>query len=843
MIARVPRRFHGGAGELRGVGLAEGTRFREGFRDGLELPGFQEAVQRHVRYSLGKQWQQASAHDVCKAASLAVRDRLVDRMFATDARYQEAQAKRLYYLSMEFLVGRSLGSNLQALGILDLCREAVASFGMDPDEVKEAEADPGLGNGGLGRLAACFLDSLATLDMPGFGYGINYEYGLFRQRIENGFQRESPDGWRSGGTPWLIERSEEACIVPVYGRVAHEQDRLGHDASRWVDWRVLVGVPHDMPIVGYGGHTVNWLRLYSARASSEFDIDIFNRGDYVRAMEEKMYTERISKVLYPPDSHEAGKELRLLQEYFFVACALRDIVARYLQQHTGFDQFPEQVAIQMNDTHPALAVAELMRMLVDQHRVPWDRAFDITVRTLAYTNHTLLPEALEKWPQPLIARVLPRHLEIIERINLEFLGHVERRWPGDVDRLRRVSIIEEGQPKQVRMGHLAIVGSHSVNGVARLHTELLRKRVVPDFDALYPERFNSKTNGITPRRWLLRANPALSGLVTSKIGDGWVRELDELRWLEPHAADPTFRKAFRDAKQANKQALARHVRDAARVKLDPSSIFDVQVKRIHEYKRQLLFALWVVDQYLRLVEDGIAPACPRTCLFGGKAAPEYFLAKLVIKFINNVAEVVNADPAAEGWLRVAFLPDYRVSLAELMVPAADVSEQISTAGKEASGTGNMKFALNGALTVGTLDGANVEIRDAVGEENIYIFGLRAEEVERMREEDSYDPREYLRRSERVQRVVDALASDRFCPREHALFRPLWENLMVHGDPYMVIADFEDYAATQARVAEDYLEPEEWSRRAILNVARMGPFSSDRTIQEYAREIWNIRPTP
>jgi len=807
----------------------------------VQIAAFEEAIQRHIRYSLGKQQSQASAHDVFMAASLAVRDLLIDRMFETEARYQGADAKRLYYLSMEFLMGRSLESNLQALGILELCHRALGELGIDLDEVCEAEPDAGLGNGGLGRLASCFLDSLATLGMPGFGYGINYEYGLFRQMIENGNQHEKPDGWRALGTPWLIERSEEACLVPVYGRVEHQTDRFGNDRATWVDWRVIVGVPHDMPIVGYGGHTVNTLRLYSARASSEFDIEIFNRGDYVRAVEEKMHSERISKILYPADSYEGGKELRLLQEYFFVACAIRDIVSRYLRKHSSFDAFPDQVAIQMNDTHPALAVAELMRMFVDQHRLPWGRAFDLTVRTLGYTNHTLLPEALEKWPQPLLGRVLPRHLEIIEGINLDFLSDVNRRWPGDIDRLRRMSVIEEGTPKQVRMAHLAIVGSHSVNGVAKLHTELLRARVVPDLEEFYPGRINSKTNGVTPRRWLLRANPGLSKLVSGVIGEGWIRELDQLRGLGRFADDPSFRAEFRGVKRANKGRLEKLILDLTRVSVDADSVFDVQVKRIHEYKRQLMFVMRVIHEYLSIVEDGVAPEQPLTCIFAGKAAPEYLLAKLVIRLINGVAHTVNSDPATAGAMRVAFLPDYRVSLAEAIIPAADLSEQISTAGKEASGTGNMKFALNGALTIGTLDGANVEIRDAVGDENIYIFGLRAEEIERMRDEGSYDPRAVARASRYAQRVLDCLENDRFCPREHGLFRPLWESLMVHGDPYFVIADFDAYVETHGRAMRAYADRDDWTRRAILNVSRMGGFSSDRTIRQYAEEIWHIKP--
>ncbi len=810
------------------------------FETRLDARSFQEAIQNHVRYSLGKRWQALTRHELFMAVALAVRDRLVDGMLATEERYERRGAKRLYYLSMEFLIGTSLGNNLRNLGLYEACNEAVARLGTSLQELEEAEADAALGNGGLGRLAACFLDSLATLGMPGFGYGINYEYGLFKQVIDDGGQHEQPDAWRSLGTPWLIERPDLAVTVPVYGRLLHEPGPDGTPRSRWVDARHLVGVPHDMPIVGYAGHTVNHLRLYSARASDEFDIQTFNRGDYVKAVEQKIATETISKVLYPPAHSDAGKELRLLQEYFFVACALRDIVGRHLREHRGFDDFPAKVAIQLNDTHPALAVAELVRSLVDDHGLPFRRAFEITRNTLAYTNHTLMPEALEKWSLPLLGRVLPRHLEVIEEINHRFLEEVSARWPGDVERLRRISIIEEGWPKQVRMAHLAIVGSHSVNGVARIHSELVKRVLVPDFHELWPERFSNKTNGITPRRWLLHANPGLARLVTRRIGDGWVLDLDRLRELEPHVADPELRADFRAVKRASKEALARIVREGTGVSVDPGSLYDVHVKRLHEYKRQLLAAMHVIHRYLSIVEDGRLPDTPRTFVFAGKAAPDYAMAKLILRLIQAVAATVNADPAAEGWLRVAFVPDYRVAVAERIIPAADLSEQISTAGMEASGTSNMKFALNGALTVGTLDGANIEIREAVGEENLYIFGLRAEEVRSLRETGAYHPRAIYQTDPLARRVMDAIASGRFSPDEPDRFRPIFQSVVENGDPYCHLADLGSYLETHERAGRDFREADGWSRRALLNVARIGRFSSDRTIREYAEGIWSLK---
>ncbi|MBS1106933.1 MAG: glgP [Deltaproteobacteria bacterium] len=795
------------------------------------------SVKRSIRSLMGKRWNDATPRDFFVALALACREMLIERWFATQDRVRQADAKRLYYLSVEFLIGRSLQSSLENLGVLDEVERAFRRLGVDWEAVVESEPDAALGNGGLGRLAACFLDSLAALDLPGFGYGINYDYGLFRQAIEHGHQREYPEGWQRPGAAWLIERPERVCLVPVYGH-AGQRPRDGEPAD-WRDFRVIVGLPHDLPIVGLGGRTVNHLRLYSARSTDEFDIDIFNRGDYLRAFERKLGIERISKVLYPSDSNEQGRELRLLQEYFFVACALRDIFSQYREIHDSWDALPDKVAIHLNDTHPALAVAEFVRLLVDDNGLPFDRALALANQCFAYTNHTLMPEALESWPSWLLERVVPRHLQIIEAINARLLSEVELRWPGDVERVRRISIIDEDPQKHVRMAHLAITGSHSVNGVSALHSELVKTSLVPDFAALWPAKFQNVTNGVTPRRWLLRANPLLAEAVTRRIGDGWVRDLDALRALEPAADDAEFRAEFRAVKRANKERLAKVVARVAGVRLDPDALFDVQVKRIHEYKRQLLAALHVIHLYLQITEDGRRLAAPRACLFAGKAAPEYFMAKLVIRLLANVAAVVNADPRTEGQLQVAFVPDYRVTLAKQMIPAADLSEQISTAGTEASGTGNMKLAMNGALTIGTLDGANIEIRDAVGPENLYIFGLRTEEIADLRARGAYDPRERQQASEPLRRVLDALASDRFAGGEPGVFAPILQSLLDHGDRYFVLADFESYVATQAQVGRDYRDAEAWSRRAVLNVARMGYFSADRAIREYAQRIWHL----
>lgn len=797
----------------------------------------------HVRYSLGKPGDDLCKHDTFTAVALTVRNRILDLMLETEKRYQQQDAKRLYYLSLEYLIGRSLTNNLINLGLYDLFRDALLEQGIDLEELEEYESDAALGNGGLGRLAACFLDSLATMDMPGYGYGINYEYGVFKQEIHHGYQHEKPDKWLKGMSPWLIERYDERCLVPVYGRIEHTVDSNGHYQPRWTDWKLIVGVPYDMPIVGYSGKTVNVLRLFSARSYHEFDMQIFNSGDYISAVEQKIASETISKVLYPSDSVAAGKELRLTQEYFLVACALRDVVRRYTKQHETFDAFPQKAAIQLNDTHPALAIAELMRILVDENRLPWEQAWQITEQTFGYTNHTLLPEALEKWPVDLFERLLPRHLQIIYEINRRFLEHVAWLYPGDREKLRRVSIIEEGEQKQVRMAHLAIIGSHSVNGVSELHSRLITTSLVPDFYEMFPHKFSNKTNGVTPRRWIKQANPRLSQLLDATIGEGWITDLQRLRALEPYAEDAEFQHQFRQVKQINKLRLAHLIRETTGISVPPDSLFDVQVKRIHEYKRQLLNVLHIIYTYLRLVEDHEFPSVPRTFVFAGKAAPGYWAAKNIIKLINNVASVVNHDHRARDYLHVVFLPDYRVSLAEVIIPGADLSEQISTAGMEASGTGCMKFAMNGALTIGTLDGANIEIREEVGEENIYIFGHTAEQIREMRQQGSYAPRALYESHPDIRRVMDTFLSDLFCPHEPGLFRWIFDSLVHQGDYFFHLADLPSYIQAQELASQEYQQPEIWTRKAILNVARMGKFSSDRTVSEYARDVWHIRPVP
>ncbi len=810
-------------------------------RTGEEL---REAIRWHVRHSLGKAWEDATNGDLFQALGLAVRDRAWERLLATEKRYRQAGAKRVYYLSMEFLIGRSLVDSLHNLGLHDAAVNALAELGHGLDQVREEEVDAGLGNGGLGRLAACFLDSLATLHLPGYGYGLFYQYGLFRQEIDNGYQKERPDRWLHAAMPWTVERPEEAVLVPVYGRIVDTVDRKSQYNPMWMDWKILVGVPHEMPVVGYGGETVNALRLYSARASDEFNMEFFNSGDYVQAVQESIGSETISKVLYPSDKVQKGKELRLLQEYFFVACALRDILRRFLREGHPIAAFPDRIAIQLNDTHPALAVAELMRLFVDEHDVPWERAWEMTVATLGYTNHTLLPEALEKWPLPLVETVLPRHLQIIYEVNRRFLDEVAHRAPGDEAVLARVSMIEEGDPKQVRMAQLAAAGSHSINGVAALHSRLITENLFPDLYRLHPERFNNKTNGVTPRRWLLKSNPSLAALLTETAGPGWVTDYGLLREpLDRLAEDAAFRDRFRAVKRENKVRLARIVADLTRVRVDPDSLFDIQIKRIHLYKRQLLNALHVVHLYFRIVEDGELPKAPRTFVFAGKAAPGYWIAKQVIKLIHAVGERVNRDTRVRGMLKCVFLPDYRVSLAERIIPAADLSEQISTAGMEASGTGNMKLSMNGALTIGTLDGANIEIMEEAGEENIFIFGHTAEELDRLKQPGAYSARRVYEEDSRVRRVLDAFRTPLFAPFEPGIFSWLFENVVENHDPYFHLADFDAYAAAQDRVADQWTDAAGWTRKAVLNVARMGKFSSDRTIREYAREIWHLAPVP
>jgi starch phosphorylase len=801
-------------------------------------PGFSspeelwQAILKHIRYTLGQSRVDLSPRGVLRPLALAIRDRLIDGMLETEERYRAVGAKRLYYLSMEFLMGRVLSDNLCNLQLMNLCREALAEHGVVLDEVLESELDAGLGNGGLGRLAACFLESMATLGMPGFGYGIDYEYGMFTQEIQDGYQREKPDRWKKYGTPLQIPRPSLSVEVPIYGRCdPHARN------AQWTEQKLVLGIPSDMPVAGYGGSTVNYLRLFGAHASEDFDIQIFNRGDYIRAVEQKIAGENISRVLYPSDQVKSGKELRLLQEYFLVACALRDILRTFLADNTDLEQIPQKIAIQMNDTHPALAVPELMRLLIDEHGMEWKRAWEITQQTLAYTNHTLLPEALEKWPLPLLEYVLPRHTNIIFNINHDFLMKVVQLDPLDFERTRRMSIIEEASEKQVRMALLAIVGSHSVNGVSELHSELVKKALVPDFAKIWPERFNNKTNGVAHRRWVLKANPGLSQLLCRTIGEGWITDFDQIHRFESKADDPGVRAEFRDIKRENKQRLAKVIAQTTGVLVDPDSMFDVHIKRFHEYKRQLLNLLRITYDYLRVTEDGETLSTSATYIFAGKSAPAYLAATQIIKLINNVARTINADKRLRDQIKIAFIPDYRVSLAETIIPAADLSEQISTAGMEASGTGNMKLSMNGALTMATLDGANIEILQKVGADNMYIFGLTAQQIAE-RQAKGFQAREIYDTDPRIRRVIDALSSDRFCSSEFALFRWVYET-MVYRDRYFHLADLSSYIVMHERAQHDFSDQENWSRRAMLNVARMGKFSSDRTIMEYASDIWKL----
>ncbi|HET7755077.1 MAG TPA: glycogen/starch/alpha-glucan phosphorylase [Anaeromyxobacteraceae bacterium] len=805
-----------------------------------DVDSLRRAFADHLQFSQGKDEHSATAFDRYLAVAQAVRDRMMRRWVQTQQAYYRSDAKRVYYLSLEFLMGKALENNLINLGLHERMRAALAGLGIDLDELYEQESDAGLGNGGLGRLAACFLDSLATLSIPAYGYGIRYEFGIFDQEIRNGYQIERPEEWLRFGNAWEIPRPEYVVPVGFYGRTEQSFDSAGRLRVSWIDARHVLGMPYDVPIAGYRNGTVNTLRLWRARASEEFDLADFNRGDYFAAVEEKNISENISKVLYPNDLTVMGKELRLQQQYFFVACSIHDIVTRYLKTHDSFDALPDKVAIQLNDTHPAVAVAELMRLLVDEYDLEWDPAWKICQATFGYTNHTLMPEALERWSVDLFGRVLPRHLEIVYEINRRFLDGVRARGDVDPGAISRMSLIEEGPVRQVRMANLAVVGSHSVNGVAALHTELLKTDLFHDFDALWPERFNNKTNGVTPRRWVLQANPALSALIGECIGPGWETDFDELRRLEPLADDAGFRKRFREVKRANKERLAEIIARENGITVDVDSIFDVQVKRLHEYKRQHLNVLNVVREYLRMKADPTYRPVPRTFVFGGKAAPGYAMAKWIIKLVNAVAEVVNHDIDVQGRLSVVFLRNYRVSLAERIFPAADVSEQISTAGKEASGTGNMKFAMNGALTIGTLDGANVEIREEVGAENFFLFGLTVEQVKELRKR-GYNPWEYYRRDRELKDVLDAIAGDTFSPGEPRLFQPIVDSLLNGGDPFLVLADFRSYVECQEEVAKAYLDADRWTRMAILNVARTGKFSSDRTIREYADEIWGVRP--
>ncbi len=798
-------------------------------------------IQRHARYSLCRPLPSLSPADLFAAVALSVRDRLVDGLFATEQRHRQHSAKTVSYLSIEWLIGQSLGVSLDALGLRAGYREALRQLGADLAEVERAEPDAALGNGGLGRLAACYLESLATLDYPAWGYGINYEYGLFKQEINDGYQREKPDNWLARKSPWQIERPDEDCIVPVYGRVEHGLDRTGGYNPMWLDWQALVGVPHDMLVAGYGGRTVHRLRLYSARSSQSFDMQIFNSGDYLKAVESKIASENVSKVLYPDDAGQAGKELRLLQEYFLVACSVRDIIRRFERHHSNFAELPGAAAVQLNDTHPALAVVELMRILVDEKAVAWVDAWEITRATFGYTNHTLAAEALERWPVALVERMLPRHLQIIYELNRRLLQQVAARHPGDAARLARVSLVEESSFPELRMSHVAMLGSHSINGVSRIHSKLVATELASDFHDLWPERFTNVTNGVSQRRWLLQANPELAELIGSRVGKSWLTNLDALRGLESCVTDPSFRSQFLSIKHANKVRLARLIQDTLRVGVDPASLFDVHVKRIHVYKRQLLKVLHIVHDYLELINGGTPPAVPRTYIFAGKAAPGYQRAKQTIKLIHNVARVVNADRRAHDHLRVVFMPDYRVSLAERILVAADMGEQISTAGTEASGTSNMKLALNGALGMCTEDGANVELLAEVGAENMFTFGASVAEVQALRRPGAYHPGVYRDSNAGVRRLLEALESDLFAPGQPGFFDWAVQTLLDERDEHIHLADLPSYLAAQSRASDAFADPTGWAQRAILNVARSGRFSSDRAVAEYARDIWHLQP--
>jgi len=794
-----------------------------------------------LAYRLGKHIHSATKYDKFLSVAYSVMERMVERWITTQDAYKERRPKRVYYLSMEWLLGRSLANSLINLGLYDTVRVGLAELGLDLADVLESESDAGLGNGGLGRLAACFMDSMATLGIPVVGYGLRYEYGLFNQKISNGEQVETPDKWLALPHPWETVRPEYILKVQFGGSSCPITNRAGTVCGKWEDTEEEQAMPYDIPIPGYHTGTVNTLRLWSARATDEFNLEYFNHGNYIRACEDQVAAENLTRVLYPSDQVFEGKELRLKQEYFLVAASMEDIILRFFKEWGFWRLLPEKVAIQLNDTHPALAMPELMRILLDREGLDWETAWDLTVRTIAYTNHTMLPEALEEWPVSLLEHILPRHLEIIYEINLHFLKRVASRYPGDVERLRRMSIIAEDGVKRVRMAHLAVVGSHSVNGVSELHTRLVRETLLRDFVEFWPEKFNNKTNGITPRRWLRQSNPNLSALITESIGDGWVKELAELRQLEPLADDAAFRDAWRQARKRAKEPLIALARHDHNLVLPATALFDVQVKRIHEYKRQLLFALYIIASYLQLKEQPHEGTVPRVCLFGGKAAPGYERAKRIIHLIANMSDMINHDPQTKDLLRVHFLPNYRVSLAEKLIPAADLSEQISMAGMEASGTSNMKFALNGALTIGTLDGANVEIKEEVGDENIFIFGHTDEQI-RARKEEGYDPAALVAASPLLQRVLHLLKCDFFCPGEPGAFRPLFDDLIT-GDYYFLLGDFADYLACQQRVATAFLDPEHWTRMSILNVARCGKFSSDRTITEYARDIWHADAVP
>ena len=803
----------------------------------MSVEGLKEDFAWHLRYSLAKGDSRATDRDRYTAFANAVRDRIVERWIDTQEEYGRQNTKRVYYLSLEFLIGRLLGNNVINLKADQLCREALKDYGIDWNDLRDYETDAGLGNGGLGRLAACYLDSMSTLDLAGMGYGLRYDYGIFRQRIVNGGQVEEPDHWLKHGYPWEMARPEYSQHVHFGGHVECITIK-GRQQWRWVPAETVEGIPYDMPIVGYN-HAVNSLRLWSAKAVDEFNLEDFNKGSYVDAVESKVLSENLTKVLYPNDNTTAGKELRLRQQYFFVCCSIKDILRRYRRFNDGWDAMPEKVFVHLNETHPALVIPEMMRILIDLEGLDWDKAWDLTRRSTGYTNHTILPEALEKWPVAMMERLLPRHLQIIYEINGRFLQQISSLYPGNLEKLRRMSLIDESGERYVRMANLCLVATSSVNGVAELHSQILKDSLFKDFYELWPNKFHNVTNGITPRRWLLKANPALSGLISESIGDGWITHLDQLRKLERFAGDRGFLKRLGEIKRGNKELLSNWVAKELGVKLDPKSIFDVQVKRLHEYKRQLMLAIYIITFYNRLLNDPKFDPMPRSFIFAAKAAPGYYMAKLIIRLIHGIAGVVNANPKTRDRLSVVFLPDYRVSLAEKIMPASEVSEQISLAGMEASGTGNMKFMMNGALTLGTYDGANVEINQEVGDDNMFLFGMRTEDVAKAR--PGYVSREVCEANPEVKLALDMIRANVFSLLEPGLFDPILRSLLDYNDYYMLLADLPSYIAAQERVDATYRDADRWNRMSLVNIARSGRFSSDRAVMEYARDIWHVEP--
>ncbi len=803
------------------------------------IEDLKKAFIHHRRFSLAKDIYSATDYDNYSSLALAIRDRLIEKWILTQQRYHDENCKRVYYFSLEFLPGRFLENNMLNLGILDEAKEAMKELGFNIEDFFEQEKDPGLGNGGLGRLAACYLDSMATLGIPATGYGIRYDYGIFRQKIINGEQVEIPDEWLTLGNPWEFERPEYTLKIRFYGKTVTRTDKNGRFSVDWLDTKDVLAMAYDIPVAGYDNDVVNNLRLWSAKSTAEFDFEYFNDGDYIKACENKIVSENISRVLYPSDSIVKGQELRLKQEYFFTSASMQDIIRRYKRENQGFSMFPEKVAIQLNDTHPAIAIVELMRILIDEEELDWNVAWDITTRTFAYTNHTIMPEALEAWSVKLLGRLLPRHLEIIYEINMRFLREVASHYPYDLDKIRRMSLIEEGQEKKVRMSHLCVVGSHSVNGVSQLHSELLKTALFRDFYDFWPEKFNNKTNGITQRRWLGEANSDLAGVIKSVAGDLWLKDLSVLKKLAPLANDASFQEKWRNVKRGNKLRLAEFIKSEHGITINPDSIFDVQVKRIHEYKRQLMFAFFLLSRYLKIKENKREDITPRTAIISGKAAPGYFMAKLIIKFINNIAEIINNDPDMKDRLKVVFLENYGVTLGEKIFPASDLSEQISTAGTEASGTGNMKFMLNGAVTIGTWDGANIEIAQEVGLENIFIFGLKANEIQEIKMR-GYNPREYIEKGSMLDEILTLIQSNFFSQFEPGIFKPICDALVWY-DPFMIVADFDMYLEAQDKVRRTFVDVPSWTARSIMNTASSGKFSSDRAIREYARDIWSIAP--